>query len=152
MSLQASRARRTPEDIVPKVTFRHEGKELTAEVPAGTNLLEAAEKCHAREGHACGGVCACSTCHVYVTSGFNSLVPAEDREQDILDKAFDVKPSSRLGCQAEVTNQDVTVVISEESLRAWYDENPKERAERDERLLKEGKAIPPPATDLRKKK
>jgi 2Fe-2S ferredoxin len=137
---------------VPKVTFRYEEKELTAEVPEGTNLLEAAEKCGAREGHACGGVCACSTCHVYVTSGFSSLVPAEDREQDILDKAFDVKPSSRLGCQAEVTKQDVLVLISEESLRAWYDEHPKEREERNEKLLREGKGIPPPATDLRKKK
>ena len=80
------------------------------------------------------------------------LVEAEDKEQDILDKAFDVRPSSRLGCQAEVTNQDVEVTLSEESVRAWYDENPKERHERDERLLREGKAIPPPATDLRKKK
>jgi 2Fe-2S ferredoxin len=136
---------------MPKVTFRYEGKEVTTEVPAGTNLLEAAEKCGAREGHACGGVCACSTCHLYVVKGFNSLVEAEDKEQDILDKAFDVKPTSRLGCQAEVLNEDVVAEISVESLQAWYDEHPKERAERDERLRTEGKAIPPPARDLRKK-
>jgi 2Fe-2S ferredoxin len=137
---------------VPKVTFRYEAQEVVVDVPPGTNLLEAAELGHAREGHMCGGVCACSTCHVYVGKGFNSLVEAEEKEQDILDKAFDVRPSSRLGCQAEVTNQDVTVDISDESLRAWYDENPKARHERDERLLREGKTIPPPAIDLRKKK
>ena len=136
---------------VPKVTFRSEGKELIADVPAGTNLLEAAEKCGAREGHACGGVCACSTCHVYVLKGFNSLTEADDKEQDILDKAFDVKPSSRLGCQAEVGSEDVFVEISAESLQAWYDENPKQRHERDARLLAEGKAVPGPARDLRKK-
>lgn len=135
---------------MPKVTFKFEGKEVTTDVRPGTNLLEAAQQCGAREGHACGGVCACSTCHVWVTKGFRSLTEAEDREQDILDKAFDVKPYSRLGCQAEVNGEDVTVEITAESLQAWYDENPKERHERDERLRAEGKAIPPPARDLRK--
>ncbi len=135
---------------MPKVTFRFEGEERVVEVPPGTNLLEAAEKCGAREGHACGGVCACSTCHVYVLKGFQSLTEAEDKEQDILDKATAVKPSSRLGCQAEVGNEDVLVEISSESVQAWYDERPKERKERNERLIAEGKAIPPPARDLRK--
>jgi 2Fe-2S ferredoxin len=135
---------------VPKVTYRFEDKEVTAEVPRGTNLLEAAERCGAREGHACGGVCACSTCHVYVLKGYASLTEAEDREQDILDKAFDVKHYSRLGCQAEVGTEDVLVQITTESLQAWYDENPKQRHERDARLLAEGKSIPAPARDLRK--
>ena len=69
---------------MPKVTYRFEGRELTTEVKPGTNLLDAAQQCGAREGHACGGVCACSTCHVYVTKGFDSLIEAEDAEQDIL--------------------------------------------------------------------
>lgn len=135
---------------MPKVTFRYEDKEVTTEVSPGTNLLEAAEACGAREGHACGGVCACSTCHIWVLKGFDSLSEPSDREQDILDKAFDVKHYSRLGCQAEVSDEDVLVQITEESLRAWYDENPDERRKRDEQLLAEGKAIPPPARDLRK--
>jgi 2Fe-2S ferredoxin len=135
---------------VPKVTFRVEGRELSAEVRPGTNLLEAAEAAGAKEGHACGGVCACSTCHVWVVQGLDSLSEPDDREQDILDKAFDVKPSSRLGCQAEVGSADVVAEITAESLQAWYDEHPKERHERDERLLAEGKAIPGPARDLRR--
>ena len=100
--------------------------------------------------HSCGGVCACSTCHLWVTAGFASLTEAEDREQDILDKAFDVKPFSRLGCQAEVGTADVTAEITPESLQAWYDEHPTERHERDERLRSEGRAIPGPARDLRR--
>lgn len=134
-----------------KVTFRFEGREITTEAEAGENLLDVAEKCGARVGHACGGVCACSTCHVYVARGFGDLVEADDPEQDILDKAFDVKPTSRLACQAELMKaEDVVVDVSEESLQAWYDENPKERHARDERLRAEGKAIPPPARDLRR--
>jgi ferredoxin, 2Fe-2S len=137
---------------VPKVTFRFEGKEVSTAVAAGTNLLDAAETVDVPMGHLCGGVCACSTCHVYVPKGFDTLVEAEDREQDILDKAFDVKPTSRLGCQAEVSGEDVVVELTQESLQAWYDENPKARHERDERLRAEGKAIPPPARDLRSRK
>lgn len=136
---------------MPKVTYRFEGREVAVDVAPGTNLLDAAQACGAREGHACGGVCACSTCHVYVLQGATSLSEASDREQDILDKAFDVKPSSRLGCQAEVGTQDVLVEISAESLQAWYDEHPNERHERDLRLQAEGKAIPRPARDLRKR-
>lgn len=134
---------------MPKVTYRFEGKEITVEAKPGDNLLDIALPAGVREGHACGGVCACSTCHVYITKGFESLVEADDDEQDILDKAFDVKWNSRLGCQAELGTEDVEVDLSEESLQAWYDENPVERKERDERLKAEGKAIPGPARDLR---
>lgn len=135
---------------MPKVTYLFEGREVSIDVAPGTNLLDAAQSCGAREGHACGGVCACSTCHVYVLEGGASLSEPSDREQDILDKAFDVRPSSRLGCQAEVTNRDVRVEISRESLQAWYDEHPVERKERDERLRAAGHAIPAPARDLRR--
>jgi len=136
---------------VPKVTFRFEGKEVSADVAPGTNLLDASDAAHAKEGHACGGVCACSTCHLWIRSGFDSLSEPSDKEQDILDKAFDVKHFSRLGCQAEVGDEDVVAEITAESLQSWYDENPKERHERDERLRAEGKAIPAPARDLRKR-
>ena len=99
----------------------------TVEVPAGTTLLEAAVKCGAKEGSACGGVVTCSTCHVWVNKGLASLNDQEDREMDILDRAFDVKPQSRLGCQAEVAGEDLEVEITEESLTTWYDEHPHER-------------------------
>jgi ferredoxin len=106
---------------MPRVRFLTE--KLEVEVPAGTSILEAARKAGAPEGDRCGGVCACSTCHVYVVKGLERTSEAEDEEQDILDKAFDVRMESRLGCQATITG-DIDVVISEESFQAYLDEHP----------------------------
>src|SRR6185312_10943829 len=74
--------------LMPKVTFLPDGNEI--DVPAGTSILQAAKKAHAQVGFACGGVCACSTCHVYVKEGLDSLSEQQENEEDILDKAFDV--------------------------------------------------------------
>lgn len=49
--------------------------------------------------HACGGVCACSTCHVHVLEGLDSCNEATEEEEDELEEAYDLKPNSRLGCQ-----------------------------------------------------
>jgi len=62
--------------------------------------------------HACGGVCACTTCHVVVKQGGNTLKPAEDNEEDLLDKAVGLTPTSRLGCQAVVLDPDAVVEIT----------------------------------------
>jgi 2Fe-2S ferredoxin len=107
-----------------RVRFLKEGLEV--DVETGTTILAAAKKIGAPQGDRCGGVCACSTCHVYVTSGFSSTSDIEDEEFDILDKAFDVRSTSRLGCQAKVTG-DVSVEISDESFQAYLDEHPDER-------------------------
>ena len=119
---------------MPKITFVN--WDVTVEVEPGTTILEAAEKVEDRGvkvGHSCGGVCACSTCHVYVRQGFDSVDEPSDREEDILDKAFDVRPVSRLGCQTEVAGADLVVEVSEESVKAWYDENPDARRAAEER-------------------
>ena len=117
---------------MPKITFQNPHalkviQPLTVEVKPGTSILDAAEACGARVGHACGGNLACSTCHVWVHQGLDSLPEVTDKENDIMDKAFDVRAESRLGCQAKVADQDVVVEITEESHRAWLDENPDER-------------------------
>ena len=109
---------------MPRVVFRSPLQEVAVEVPKGTSLLDAAEKCGAQVGHSCGGVCGCSTCHVWVKKGLETLSAQEDAEVDRLDLAFDVKSSSRLGCQAQVGDGDVDVWITEESLKAFMDENP----------------------------
>jgi ferredoxin, 2Fe-2S len=99
-----------------------------AEVPVGKSILEAAQSIHAPEGYACGGVCACSTCHVYVTKGSELLSEQEDEEADILDKAFDVRAQSRLGCQSKIVKDGlVEVEITRESLQAFENEHPEER-------------------------
>lgn len=108
-----------------KVRFSGHGNTWEAEVPLGTSLLEAARKVDAPEGSACGGVCACSTCHVYVVKGKELLSGAEEEEEDILDKAFDVRMNSRLGCQAKIiVDGDIDAEISGESLDAFYNEHP----------------------------
>ena len=108
-----------------KVSFKGYGE---IEVPVGTSILEAAQKLHAPEGYACGGVCACSTCHVYVRRGKELLTEMEDDENDILDKAFDVQASSRLGCQSKILGEgEIEVEITRESLEAFENEHPDER-------------------------
>jgi len=105
------------------VRFLEHGVEI--DVPLGTSLLKAAKLSGAPEGDACGGVCACSTCHVYVETGAELLTPADDDEEDILDKAFDVRMSSRLGCQAKIQRDGlIELRISKESLDAYYNEHP----------------------------
>jgi 2Fe-2S ferredoxin len=61
--------------------------------------------------HACEKSCACTTCHVVLRKGFESLKPAEDDEEDMLDKAWGLEPTSRLSCQATVADHDLIVEI-----------------------------------------
>jgi 2Fe-2S ferredoxin len=112
---------------MPRVAFVVEGKRIEVDASPGETILDVAIRSDVKMGHACGGVCACSTCHCWVKKGLASLSEQEDREADILDKAFDVKPTSRLGCQSELDDEDVEVEITPESLDAWYDEHPVER-------------------------
>jgi 2Fe-2S ferredoxin len=110
---------------MPTVRFKGYGEVV---VPVGTTILEAAAAAHAPEGSACGGVCACSTCHVYVSRGGELLSDQEDDEADILDKAFDVRAASRLGCQSRIEREGVVEVeITRESLEAYENEHPAER-------------------------
>jgi ferredoxin, 2Fe-2S len=111
---------------MPKVTFMPDGNSI--EVAPGTSILQAAKKAHAQVGFACGGVCACSTCHVYVRQGFDSLSEQQENEEDILDKAFDVRSDSRLGCQSKILREgEIECEISRESLDAFYNEHPNEK-------------------------
>ena len=92
------------------------------------SLLAIAEEAGVEINHSCGGVCACSTCHVYVTKGAELLSAQEDEEADILDKAFDVRASSRLGCQSKIEREGVVEVeITRESLEAYENEHPEAR-------------------------
>lgn len=111
---------------MPKVTFlanRKQSADISIEVAAGTSILEASDLARSYVGSACGGVCACSTCHVKIASSGDHLSPMDEDESDRLDMAFDVQMSSRLGCQAKIQG-DVTVEITEESLETWENEHP----------------------------
>lgn len=66
--------------------------------------------------HACDQVCACTTCHVIVREGYNSLNESKENEEDLLDKAWGLEPKSRLSCQAIVGTQDLVVEIPKYSI------------------------------------
>lgn len=84
----------------------------TIEVAAGTSVLDAALDNQIPLDHACGGFCACTTCHVLVKNGLDSTSPIEDMEKDKLEFLEDKKPESRLGCQTLI-HGDVTIVVPE---------------------------------------
>jgi 2Fe-2S ferredoxin len=94
---------------MPKVTFLP--AERSADVPPGTSLLEAADRAGVDLPSNCGGVCACTTCHVWVEQGLGGLSDVEDREDDKLQEAAGLSARSRLACQARVGEVDVLVRI-----------------------------------------
>ena len=111
---------------MPRVCFEPDGIEI--EVTPGTTILQAAEQAGAQLGSACGGVCACATCHVYVSEGLDGLSDMNECEEDNLDKAFDVRRNSRLACQARLQAEGRTVVtISRASRQTFLDEHPELR-------------------------
>ena len=76
------------------------------------SLLDIAEEAGVEINHSCGGVCACSTCHVYVTAGLDTCPPATEDEEDMLDEAPAVTGESRLACQCVPNGrQPLTVVV-----------------------------------------
>ena len=81
------------------------------EVQAGISICDAALQHGIEIEHACEKSCACTTCHVYIREGFNSLEDASDLEEDYLDKAWGVDPDSRLSCQAKVADEDLVIEI-----------------------------------------
>ena len=86
---------------MPKITFKlNDGTEKQVDAPNGISLLEVAHKNHIALEGACEGSLACSTCHVIVDEAFYKQLPAaSDDEEDMLDLAFGLTHTSRLGCQ-----------------------------------------------------
>jgi 2Fe-2S ferredoxin len=81
------------------------------EAPAGKSICDALLENDIDIEHACEKSCACTTCHVIVREGFNSLNEAEEKEEDLLDKAWGLEAQSRLSCQALVADEDLVVEI-----------------------------------------
>ena len=100
--------------ILPHPEYCPQGK--TVEAPSGTSLCEALLENGVAIEHACEMSCACTTCHVIVREGFDSLGDMDESEEDLLDRAWGLTPTSRLSCQAIVSNQDVTIEIPKYSI------------------------------------
>ena len=96
------------------ITFLPSGK--TVSVSEGTTILQACIDNELHLEHACGGFCACTTCHVIVREGFDSLEESDELEDDMLDKAWGLEPESRLSCQAEVADEDLVIEIPKYTL------------------------------------
>ena len=95
--------------FLPHEELCPEGKVIEAE--PGTTICDAALANGIDIEHACEKSCACTTCHVIVREGFDSLNEADDVEEDMLDKAWGLVPESRLSCQAVVDEDDLVVEI-----------------------------------------
>ncbi|MCW8347550.1 ISC system 2Fe-2S type ferredoxin [Vibrio sp. ZSDZ65] len=86
------------------------------EANPGETVLDVALKNGIGIEHACEKSCACTTCHIVVREGFDSLDESDELEDDMLDKAWGLEPESRLGCQAKVMNEDLVVEIPKYTL------------------------------------
>ena len=95
--------------ILPHAELCPNGAEL--QVAPGNTICEALLDNHINIEHACDMSCACTTCHVIVREGFNSLNELEETEEDLLDRAWGLEPNSRLSCQAIVAQQNLVIEI-----------------------------------------
>ncbi|MCO5979095.1 ISC system 2Fe-2S type ferredoxin [Ideonella oryzae] len=95
--------------ILPHASLCPEGGDI--EAPTGTSICEALLDHGIAIEHACEMSCACTTCHVVVKQGYRSLGEPDEIEEDLLDKAWGLTPTSRLSCQAIVGAEDVTIEI-----------------------------------------
>jgi 2Fe-2S ferredoxin len=95
--------------VLPHPEICPEGKSFEGE--SGKSLLDNLLDHGVDVEHACEKSCACTTCHVIVRGGFDSLAPSSDDEDDLLDRAWGLTPLSRLSCQALVQDAPLTVEI-----------------------------------------
>lgn len=100
--------------VRPHPVYCPEGR--TLEAPAGTSICEALLENGVEIEHACEMSAACTTCHVVVREGFRSLGEPDEVEEDLLDRAWGLEPTSRLSCQALLAREDVTVEIPKYSI------------------------------------
>lgn len=95
--------------VLPHHEICPEGALVEAE--PGDSICEALLRAGLAIEHACEMSCACTTCHVIVREGFDSLAEADELEEDYLDKAWGLEPESRLSCQAQVADEPLVVEI-----------------------------------------
>ena len=95
--------------VLPHATLCPEGAVI--EAPAGKSICDVLLENDIDIEHACEKSCACTTCHVVVREGFDSLGEPEEKEEDLLDRAWGLEATSRLSCQAVVDSEDLVIEI-----------------------------------------
>ena len=100
--------------VLPHIELCPEGTIIEAEV--GKTICETLLENGVAIEHACEMSCACTTCHVVIREGFSALVPSEELEDDLLDRAWGLEPNSRLSCQAVVNDTPLVIEIPRYSI------------------------------------
>ena len=95
--------------VLPHHLLCPEGAVIDA--PAGKSLCDAMLDSEVEIEHACEKSCACTTCHVVIREGFETLAEAEEKEEDLLDKAWGLEATSRLSCQVILGEDDLVIEI-----------------------------------------
>jgi len=95
--------------VLPHAELAPDGKTIDART--GVSICDTLLDSGVEIEHACEKSCACTTCHVIVREGFNSLEPSSEDEDDLLDRAWGLTPQSRLSCQAKVGSQRLVIEI-----------------------------------------
>src|ERR1051325_883148 len=95
--------------VLPHATLCPKGAEIEAK--QGVSICDTLLQNHVDIEHACEKQAACTTCHVIVREGFDSLAPASEKEEDMLDKAWGLEATSRLSCQAKVADQELVIEL-----------------------------------------
>ncbi len=98
------------------ITFKFEQKDLETitlnNIEADQSILEVALKNDINLHHNCGGVCACSTCHLYVEQGGDLIEELSDKEEDFIDRAVNPRINSRLGCQCVLQDGSGNITVT----------------------------------------
>jgi 2Fe-2S ferredoxin len=100
--------------VLPHPEFAPEGAQFQAEGPG--SLCDALLDHGVEIEHACGKVGACTTCHVILRAGYDSLAGPDEDEEDMLDRAWGLEPTSRLSCQVQIGTADLVVEIPRYSI------------------------------------
>ena len=96
-------------EVLPHESLCPDGKHIDAE--PGSNLAQVLLDAGIDLEHACGLVCACTTCHVIIRQGIQSLALACDQEDDMLDRAWGLTPRSRLSCQVQIGAEPLQIEL-----------------------------------------
>lgn len=103
-------------DTMATITFLFEDKSIPAKTVTGDfedmSILDLTEDYDVHLNHNCGGVCACSTCHIYVEKGDDFLEEISDKEENFIDRAINPRLESRLACQCIILEEDAEVVVT----------------------------------------
>lgn len=98
-----------------QIKFRFEDTSIpeviATKVEKGYSILEVTEDVDVHLNHNCGGVCACSTCHIYIMKGAQTLEEISEKEEDFIDRAINPKLESRLACQCIILEDDTDIEV-----------------------------------------